>query len=144
MLPSELSYLAGFIDGEGSFIICKRLHTNEFGTWKGYSLFIDIGNTNLEVLQWIKNKTGNTSEIYINPQKGNRKQMYRMRINAKLSKKLAEELLPYLIVKREQADVFLKFPFDKKRLNSVLKEQLFQEMKKLNFRGIGLTSKPLL
>ena len=136
MSSSELAYLAGFIDGEGSYIVSKRLHTTGKWTYVGYSIGLDIANTNKEVMEWIREKTNNNSKVYLNPQKGNRKLAYRLRINGKLAQKITKEIFPYLIVKREQSKVFLQFPLNRKKLQKSKREEIFQKMKRLNHRGI--------
>lgn len=136
MTSSESIYLAGFIDGEGSLIINKRLHSLKEKVWIGYSVYLDIGNTNKEVLEWIKKITQTTSELYENPQKGNRKMAYRLRICGKQAQRIIKELYPYLIVKKKQANIFLDFPLNHKRLKREIRENLFQQMRKLNYRGI--------
>ena len=60
----ELSYIAGFIDGEGCLAISKRKHKNKFGQWLGYSCHIDLTNTNKEVLNTIKLKLKISSKVY--------------------------------------------------------------------------------
>ena len=95
----EIGYLAGFIDGEGSFIINKRVHQGYKGkNYMGYSAYIDLGSTNKYVLEWIKNLISVSSNIYENKQKGNRKTAYRLRISYKQAKKLTEKITPHLII----------------------------------------------
>lgn len=52
MTNEENAYLAGIIDGEGS-IMLLRFHSNQFP-----APCISIASTSLELLQWIKVKTG--------------------------------------------------------------------------------------
>lgn len=134
----ERGYLAGFIDGEGSLLINKREHINTYKNTRylSYSIYIDIGNTNKEVLEWIRSLLGITSKIYENKCKGNRKLAYRLRISYRQAKPLIEILFDNLIIKKKQAEVFLKWPPNKMRGFGEEKEKLFQEMKILNKRGI--------
>ena len=128
----EIGYLAGFVDGEGSFIVNKREHIGYKGIrYVGYSYYLDIGNTNKQVLEWIKEKVGVSSAIYENPQKGNRKTAYRLRICYKQAKPLTKVIMDCLIIKRRNAEVFLLCD------ENPDKEALFNEMKMLNFRGIA-------
>lgn len=138
MTSSELIYLAGFIDGEGSFIINKRLHSLGTKTWIGYSIYIDVTNTNQKVIEWIKKVTKNNSQIYSNKsleRNPKRKKAYSIRINGKVAQELTKELSPYLIVKSEQAKVFMDFPLFHKKIKKEIRENLFQKMKELNHRG---------
>lgn len=140
MTDKEKGYLAGFIDGEGALIISRREHIN-YGKSKesryiGYSIYIDIGNTNREVLEWIKSKVNFNCKIYENQQSGNRKLAYRIRISFYAARPLIEDIKDLLIIKKKQAEIFLKWPYNKKKSDTDLREELFQQMKILNKRGI--------
>ena len=127
----ELGYLAGFIDGEGSLIINKREKIGYKGKkYIGYSAYIDLGNTNKECLEYVKNILGVTSGIYTNQMKGNRKIAYRLRIGYKQAKPLIEQLKDKLIIKKEIAKIFLDYDLVED------KEILWQIAKQLNKRGI--------
>lgn len=127
----ELGYLAGFIDGEGSLILNKREHIGYKGKrYMGYSAYLDLGNTNEEVLIWIKNKLKISSKIYKNQCKGNRKLAYRLRICYKQAKPLICLLKDKLIIKKEIANIFLNYGESDK------KDELYLKAKLLNKRGI--------
>lgn len=130
----KLAYLAGFIDGEGCLAINKRKHKNKFGEWIGYSAYLDLANVNKEVMEFIKNEFQISSKIYENKQKGNRKTAYRLRLNKTESKKIILLIQNLLIVKKNQAKIFLDFCNNSK--NETKREFLWQEMKKLNHRGL--------
>jgi hypothetical protein len=138
LTETEKAYLAGFIDGEGSFIINKREHQqkSDGSVYIGYSAYVDIGNTNKKVLNWIKNKTGATSKIYMNQMGGNRKIAYRLRISCKQAHDLIREIRRFLIIKKECAQVFSKYPLSKRKRDTSMREILFQKMKRLNHRGL--------
>ena len=127
----ELGYLAGFIDGEGALLINKREHIGHKGKrYIGYSAYIDLGNTNEEVLIWIKTKLNISSKIYKNQCKGNRKLAFRLRICYKQAKPLIDLLKDILIVKKEIAKIFLDYD------NCQDKDGLYLKAKALNKRGI--------
>lgn len=130
----QLGYLAGFVDGEGCLAICKRKHKNKFGEWIGYSAHVDLTNINKEVMEFIKRILNISSKIYDNPMKGNRRLAYRLRLNMTESKKLVTLLKDYLIVKREQAKVFLEFCDNSK--DPIEREELWAKMATLNKRGL--------
>lgn len=52
MTNTEIAYLAGIIDGEGSIMLLKY-HKSEFP-----SPCISISSTDLELLEWVKEKVG--------------------------------------------------------------------------------------
>jgi hypothetical protein len=132
---TELAYIAGFIDGEGSIHINKRKHqVKNYNSYIGYSAYLDIGNTYKPIMEWLNIITKNTSKIFEKKPKGNRKTAYAIRLSMSNSQKLIEKILPFLKVKREQALIFLefcKYSKDKEK-----REVCFQAMKKKNKRGI--------
>jgi hypothetical protein len=99
MKEKDLYYIAGFLDGEGSICIVKS---------KGqYYLQIDIVNTNSEVIDFVF-KTLKLGGIYEN-RRQKRKVLYRWVAKSKIAEKALRLLLPYLKVKKEQAEIGLEF-----------------------------------
>jgi len=133
----ETCYMAGFIDGEGYMGIIKRFHTNQKGKWVGFTMNLEIGNTNLEVLEYTKSICDSGS-IYKKKRSGNRKQAWAYMICGKDAQNLVKQIYPYLIVKKEIADVFLRFPFSgqgNRNKQIDLKNELHTQAKIINFRG---------
>ena len=130
MKPEELAYIAGFIDGEGSFLINRRIHRSKDRKmeWLGYSAYIDLSNNNKAVMDWIEERLNSSSAVYCQHQNG-RKVGYRMRISGRLSMRLTQQLLPYLIVKQEAARIFLKFPLLHKKGMQDISAKVFAEMR---------------
>ena len=52
MKPLEKAYIAGIIDGEGTITLVRK-HQNE-----NYSPEVSVANTNIGLLNWIKEKVG--------------------------------------------------------------------------------------
>src|SRR5271157_2596022 len=103
----QLAYLAGIIDGEGSFYICRRLN---YGKYFSYHPRFQVVNTNREVMEWIKNTFGGL--IYDKPRiKHNPK--WKMQIEWITTVGLMDQLLPliipYLIIKKPHALVMMEF-----------------------------------
>ena len=103
----EIAYLAGIIDGEGSIYIQRRI------TPKGhYSYFprFQIVNTNQKLMNWIHKKFGGL--IY---KKSRKKQNIKWKDQIEwfttrgLLDTLLPLLLPFLIIKKEQAEIMIKF-----------------------------------
>ena len=96
------SYLAGIVDGEGTIRIGKG------GSTKYYAS-ISVGNTNKEVIDLLTKTFGSKTRL---ERIGvpNRQSMYRWGTSGNLSvPKIIKRLLPYLIIKRKQAEIVLKF-----------------------------------
>lgn len=113
----ELAYIAGFIDGEGSFSICKTKSTprkmadGSKKIYVVYKLVVDVTNTNRTVLDLIHNMFG--GGVYPGNQK-KRNPRYLPRFawrcnNTEERERFIEAILPYLRMKRKQAKLALKF-----------------------------------
>ena len=103
MNKEEIAYLAGFFDGEGSV-------TRQYRKDKQYHVLIfQIGQTDFQVLTWIKNKIGYGS-IYARKPKDNRKKFWNYYLNG-VSRVLHTLYLirPYLIVKKDSVDNMISF-----------------------------------
>jgi hypothetical protein len=137
---SKFAYLAGFIDGEGCFSITHNRNGSPKGF--GYTARICIVSTNRGILEWIVQNFGG-SILNRNPKnwKSNWKKSYEWRFTSiKPMESLLLGLLPYLIVKKEQANTLLKYARLQGQNNPSAREELFLQMKKLNFRGVELES----
>src|SRR3989344_3532377 len=107
------SYLAGIIDGEGTIRIGKG------GTTKYYAA-ISVGNVNKEVIDLLTKTFGSKTRLEI-VKISNRQPIYRWGTSGNLAvPQILKILLPYLIVKKKQANIVLKFcskPDWRKELN---------------------------
>jgi len=134
---TELAWIAGFFDGDGSVGIrkYKRPHCRS----PIYDLVVKITNSNIEVLKWIQNHFGGTIN---HDHKSN---CYKLRFGGRVGMRFLEAIFPYLKVKRKQAKLGIalqsrhtfqggpgKF-LPKEELEE--REQLYQELRKLNKRG---------
>jgi len=132
------AYLAGILDGEG----CLRIsRTNQKDMVNPYfQASIQVGMQDKRVLEMFKTTFGGS--IYKDRTVNGKLPVYRWRINSKRgSIKCLKKLMPYLITKREQAEILLSFckntPPPKKRSAGLsqeqlkLREDLFNKIKKL-------------
>jgi hypothetical protein len=110
---SKAAYLAGFMDGEGSFSIVKtyQIKRHVDGTKVKnirYHMHIKISNTNEAVLKWIVKHFG--GQISSKKLIKHWKPRWDLTITGnKNMEKYILSILPYLIIKREQALVALSF-----------------------------------
>jgi hypothetical protein len=102
MLILQSNYVAGIVDGEGT--IGLNEHRNNY-----YNINITIPNTNLDLLKYIRNvtKLGNISKGL--KQKEIHKICYFYRIRKYEAKKFLIIILPYLIIKKRQAELILQY-----------------------------------
>jgi hypothetical protein len=110
---SNAAYLAGFMDGEGSFSIVKTYQIKkrvDGSKVKGirYHLHVKITNTNKQVLDWIVEHFG--GQLSNKKQVCDWKPKWDLTItgNGKMESFILA-ILPYLIVKKQQAQVALDF-----------------------------------
>jgi hypothetical protein len=93
----EKAYIAGIIDGEGSIMLTK-FHKNQHP-----APCITIASTSLELLEWIKTKTGFgsiKSKKNYNPISHKDSYTYILRYNDTIS--LLKEIEPYLVIEQKK------------------------------------------
>ena len=105
-----LAYIAGLIDGEGSIRIQKQ---SEKGWNPKYTPMISFVNTSLEAVKLIANFLGDTRIFTHDPSKygyPNRKICYKTyKAGASSVATLLRKLLPYLRIKRRQAELLIDY-----------------------------------
>ena len=92
----ELSYLAGFFDGEGSIFLAKNKPRGSSVNYI-YHLVVSAGNKNYEVLKKLKDLFGGS--IY------KCSDVYKWGTTTRQAQLAAKTLKPYLIIKRKQAEL---------------------------------------
>lgn len=124
-----LIYLAGLIDGEGSFIICKDVNTGK-SPWY-YGAF-RIGMTDLKSIELVRDTLAPTKKIYTEcVPRG--KDVYRLMVQGnEITRKVIIPLLPYLRLKKPQAELLLEFLKDK-----AVKWHQWREKKKMLCKDCG-------
>lgn len=107
MTVEERAYLAGLIDGEGS-IYCGAIGSSRHKTC--YPC-VAIGMTDEAVIEWVASRWG-CAVSYVLKRKNNPKWLdqYFVRLSGKRAQLLCLTLLPYLRVKRRQAELVCGFP----------------------------------
>ncbi len=101
MTTQERAYLAGIIDGEGT-ITLSSAHGNETSSPK-----VSVANNSLQLMQWIKTKTGSgvlSQRGKREPQHGTQ---YVLDISNNAALNLLAELKQYLIIKKTHAELLL-------------------------------------
>lgn len=98
----RLAYLAGLVDGEGSLTISKC------GAAR-----LTVYNTNLELLGWARQHFGGSVHCYQRLSNPNWKPLGRWVLGNVATAELLKKLVPYLIAKREQANLLIQFQVTK-------------------------------
>lgn len=146
----EKCYLAGFVDGEGCLCVYRRWHTNNLNgrvnKWTGFTISLCLTSTNPSILPFLKGIIGYGS-ISEKNKKGNRKQAWEYRICGLQAQKIVEQIFPFLHIKRDIAECFLRFPLaGRGSLHHCeeLKEEIYLQAKDLNFRGINKRAETII
>jgi hypothetical protein len=130
---AKYSYLAGIIDGEGSLIISR----SNRGTYMNYYGRIHVKNTDYRLIQWLLDKFGGNVHDHIpsDPIKHAKGYSWYFSGDAHDKEVLLLALIPYLIVKKEQAKVLIDFFRMTGEKNPEMREKFYQKMAVLNRRG---------
>lgn len=103
----QMSYLAGFFDGEG----CISIKRHVKGKATQYVPSVSMTNTNKEIIELFTTSFGVGKPYYVRPNKytTNTKASWWWGIFGSKSITIVESLFPYLLVKRQEALILLKF-----------------------------------
>jgi hypothetical protein len=138
MIETEANYISGIVDGEGTISITKYNNINN-----SYRPDVLIPNTNLNLLKYIRD-ISKIGYIYERPkQKDNWKICYIYRLRKHEYKKFLIPILPYLIIKKRQAELVLQYVSLRKghkyyplTIEEIeVRENIYDEIKPLNERG---------
>jgi intein-encoded DNA endonuclease-like protein len=104
----DLAYLAGLIDGEGSIYAGLGKHKHASGYKYYFDTHVAISNNSLNLMRWLTEKVGGNfslvhkigeGEVVVRKHEG-----YRWYVSKIMDvKEILEQLLPYLVIKQEEA-----------------------------------------
>ncbi|MDA2921681.1 LAGLIDADG family homing endonuclease [Patescibacteria group bacterium AH-259-L07] len=135
----EKSYLAGYIDADGSLGIYKSNHGY-------YSVIVTASSTDLRVLNRLKFLYKGSVRC-VRHGKENWKDEYRWVIATKQSVKFLNDIYSYLILKKDRAKVLLDFQSTMKSGQYLtpeiikIREKLLRKIATLNKKGVSPTKK---
>lgn len=144
---TKWSYLAAMVDGEGCIAIWRtkaRAHKfKETGqTFKSFNLRIQIYNTNETLMKWLVTNFGGSYNTRTNVG-AKHKISYNWRPKgANNTKKMLLGILPYLVIKTEQATLALEYidlPYGTKPRRGAI----YQRIRQLNQKGRPVTTNTL-
>lgn len=142
MTETEKAYLAGLIDGEGTITLTRR-NSGQLPQPQ-----VSIANNNLELLIWVKKVIGSGSISTKKPKSSSHNIAYAWQVaTAGPCLRLLDEIRPYLVVKKQQADLLLTrykavTPRNGRYTQTELdgKMQLVEVIRALNKRGQSMSS----
>lgn len=144
MVETEIAYLAGIVDGEGTIQITQQTNKNKPG-WPAYTTgALYITNSNVELLDWIQQRFGGARASGRRPANRNWKMVYKLSFYGDAGERVVRMVQPYLVTKQKQAALYLELR-ERMRTSThplslaerVTREGLMRQCKALNARGIG-------
>jgi len=135
MKRTDIAYIAGIIDGEGS--VC--LHLTRVGKYFSYRIVLAVGSTDEWLPQWLKFTFGGS--ISFSPREAsNQKPYWCWMVTANKALEVLKLVHPYLRLKRPQAEIAIKFQESRRGHSMTEAERAVSEaqrivMAKLNQRG---------
>lgn len=103
--PIDLAYAAGIIDGEGSISISVA-QPNYGRNSPYYYVLVKVGNTDLVLVNWLRKSFGGSIQTHeYNNSKW--KTLYTWSLSTQQAARFLEDILPYLKLKWEQAEIAL-------------------------------------
>jgi hypothetical protein len=106
MKEFEKGYIAGAIDGEGNIAIGKRMPKRCINP--SYTCHVKVSNTDRRMVDWIHSIVGKGSICSPTKREG-RKQIHNWTICDREAEEFLLEMLPYFVIKKEQALIVLNF-----------------------------------
>lgn len=104
----DLAWLAGIIDGEGSIFVMKQSRKDRDRTFN-YILRISVQSSDRFMAFECMKITGEGATMDTPTQKENQSNTYKWQVSGRKAAQLLEELLPFLRVKKDQAEAAIQF-----------------------------------
>lgn len=106
MSEIEVAYFAGLLDGEGCVRVGAFKNSNGIINYRAYMV---IAMTDEAPITWLVENMGGGKYVDKKLRHGNSKICFSWTLNARLGAALLERALPYLLVKKKQAENFIAF-----------------------------------
>ncbi len=148
MKDANWPYLAGLIDGEGCITITIgcRYWTNKDGIktkYPAYCLQVTITNNSLKLMQYLIQHFGGVYYSHARKNPNANLGYIWMPKGMKNKETLLLSVLPYLVIKKEQANLALQFVRMKDQIDPPARQKLTEQIQLLNRRGISPTTNTL-
>jgi len=143
MSATEKAYVAGIVDGEGTIGIVREVRKENVSGYR-FKPYFTVSNTDMKLLWWLQNTTG---VGYIVPDgaaqrsRHDRRPLSRWRLTKRQLMWLLPQIKPYLVIKKEQAELAIKFGnlvVAGRRTAGLYNEMepYWNKMKELNMKGL--------
>jgi len=136
---NDAAYIAGIIDGEGSIGVMSQHHNTENKT-STYRLRLRVTNTHLGVIEWLRLKIGCGNINLIKKPLKHYRQAYELAWSGLTAINIIRQLYPYMIIKRNQAEVAFEFERTLDEPTWSLPDSIVECRKKLRKKMIDLNN----
>lgn len=140
---TDKAYIAGIVDGEGCITVCARSpKSTSRETSIQYVLTVSIQMCDDDLIRWIHSAIGGIGSVYrYKHHQPNHKDATSLRLGVRDGVILLRLILPYLRLKRRQAELFIEM-VDIRKQSRVKRQfmperqrQICDEFRVLNHRG---------
>ena len=106
---TQSAYMAGIMDGEGTFYIGNYSGNRKNGD-KHFQTLIAVATNDKSLMEWLFNTFGGGFREYTPSQmaKNSRKQVYRWQATSNRMLHICEIILPYLVIKKRQCEIMIE------------------------------------
>lgn len=106
---TQAAYMAGIMDGEGTFFIGNYSGNRKNGD-KHFQTVIAVATTDKSLMDWLVNVFGGSFRAYTPKQmaKNSRRQVYRWQATSNRLLHICQIILPYLVIKKRQAEIMIE------------------------------------
>lgn len=105
---TDIGYLAGIIDGEGSITAYTRKQVIKERVYTSCDSRLAIYNTNRGLLEWLQKRWGGIITLGKKSTSVRHKQVWSLNWSGSMANPVLTIVAPYLKLKREQAETYLK------------------------------------
>lgn len=139
MKDTELAYIAGLIDGEGSVQLIRQISNTSYKAY--FSLILSISNTDVRVIEWLLNCAGGHKAEFEG--KENRLNSFKWWMSDSKAQDLLYRVRPYVVLKVEQIDLVLDIRFNPLKNTYSIEEEQFRTRVFLELQALHRRGKPL-
>jgi len=132
MKKTDWAYIAGIVDGEGCIRIVKTKEPKNKSGYK-YQMVIGVNNTNEWLIHWLYFNFGGS--IHLQAKLDNRKPLWHWYLSSRKAQAFIELILPYLRLKRPQAEVAVQFSKRKHHRGKSDEERAIEEAEFILMKG---------
>lgn len=132
LTPTQAAYIAGFLDGEGSIMLINQSHER-------IGLRVTFTNCDPGIMEWLKATTGVGVSVLTRHDEAKHRPAYIMALNTQPAYSLLKQVLPYLIIKKAQAELAIQFTerqaIPKEKADQSWQLEMKAAMQAMNLRG---------